>query len=317
MGTPLPVAFFAYNRPAHTRRALEAMAQCRRRDQCEFHFFADGPRTEAARAQVEATRRVLHEWAPAFDARIIEQAGNLGLAKSIASGVTDLCARYGRVVVVEDDLVVGRDFLHYMIESLDRYQDDDRVMQVAGFTLSSPPSIDADVFLLPVTSTWGWATWQRAWKSFSWVPADLEAARLDTQWRKRFDLDGSCDFSAMLEDRLAGRNDSWGILWWYAVSRRQGLVAYPTQSLVWNGGFDGSGVHCGSGDDFNQDAAPESLPGLPDSLAFPRDTDFIPSHLAHLEDFFRSRAGNSQTAGRAGTVRRVLGSLAAKLRARF
>jgi len=316
MSKRIPVAFFAYNRPAHTRRALQALSQCRRLEQCEFHFFADGPRSEDARPQVEATRQVLREWAPALNASVVERDRNLGLAKSIVSGVTDLCARYGRVIVVEDDLVVSPDFLHYMIESLDRYQNDDRVMQVGAFTLSSPPAPVADAFLLPVTTTWGWATWQRAWESFSWSPEDLEAARLDDQWRKLFDLNGSCAFSAMLEDRAAGRNDSWGILWWYAVSRRQGLVVYPTQSLVWNGGFDGSGVHCGSGDFFDQGAAaPRPLTRLPDSLTFPPETRYAPAHLAQLEDFFRATAGSSQPASPTGNARRLLKKLALKLQA--
>jgi hypothetical protein len=318
MSKRIPVAVFAYNRPAHIRRALQALSQCRRLDECEFHFFADGPRSEDVRQQVEATRQVLREWAPALNACVVERDGNLGLAKSIVSGVTDLCTRYGRVIVLEDDLVVSPDFLHYMIESLDRYQNDDRVMQVGAFTLSSPLAPVADAFLLPVTTTWGWATWQRAWESFSWVPEDLEAARRDDQWRKLFDLNGSCNFSAMLEDRLAGRNDSWGILWWYAVSRRQGLVVYPTHSLVWNGGFDGSGVHCGSGDFFDQgDVAPRPLTRLPDALAFSPEIRYVPAHLVQLEDFFRSRASSSQPAGRTGTARRLLRSLALKLQARL
>ncbi|WP_158904639.1 glycosyltransferase family 2 protein [Burkholderia sp. L27(2015)] len=290
MNKKTPVALFAYNRPDHTQRALDALSRSRRVEDCEFHLFADGPRTDAARPAVEATRKVLREWAVSFDARVIEQPQNLGLAKSIATGVSDLCARYGRVIVVEDDLVVNPDFLHYMIESLDRYADDERIMQISGFTLSTPPGITTDAFLLPVTTTWGWATWQRAWQHFAWQPVDLEGAKRDGNWRELFDLGGTCAFSTMLEDRLAGRNDSWGILWWYAVSRLNGLVVYPTKSLVWNGGFDGSGIHCGSDDVLQQgDVLGNLRANLPTSLTFPSETSFEQEHLYHLETFLRSK----------------------------
>lgn len=305
----IPVAFFAYNRPDHTQRALDSLSKCRRIEDCEFHLFSDGPRTDAAHSEVEATRKVLQNWAVSHGAQVIEQPHNLGLAKSIVTGVSDLCARYGRVIVVEDDLVVSPDFLHYMIESLDHYEDDERVMQVGGFTLSAPSGLVTDAFLLPVTTTWGWATWQHAWQRFSWQPVDMEAAKRDGDWRKLFDLNGTCAFSLMLEDRLSGRNDSWGILWWYAVSRCKGLVVYPTQSLVWNGGFDGSGIHCGNDDFLQQDDASNYLhKDLPISLAFPSETKFESAHLSHLEHFFLSKhAGGAAEIDLHGIKRRLRG----------
>jgi GT2 family glycosyltransferase len=188
MSKKTPVAFFAYNRPEHARRALEALCKCHKLDGCDFHLFSDGPRTDASRTEIDATRKVLHDWAASFGANVVEQPHNLGLAKSIVTGVSDLCDRYGRVIVVEDDLIVSPDFLDYMIQSLDYYHNESQVMQVGGFTLSPPPVLATDAFLLPVTTTWGWATWQRAWQNFSWEPVNLEDARNDEKWRKRFDV---------------------------------------------------------------------------------------------------------------------------------
>ena len=294
-----PVAVFTYNRPEHTNRALDALSKCSDIDACEFYFFSDGPRTDAARQDVEATRSILRKWAKLLEAKIIEQPSNLGLAKSIVAGVSDLCERYGRVIVVEDDLIVSPDFLHFMIQSLDHYQDESRVMQIGGFTISPPDGLTNDAFLLPVTTTWGWATWQRAWQSFAWEPKDLDLAKKDHQWRELFDLHGAGSFSGMLEDRLAGRNDSWGILWWYAVSRSNGLVLYPSRSLVWNGGFDGSGIHCGSGDFLQQgDISNYSKDKLPSTLSLPLTVEYLPTHLIMLENFLRKQQLNSSTVRR-------------------
>lgn len=304
MESNTPVALFTYNRPSHTRRALDALKRCLRKEECDFYFFSDGPKTEEARASVEKTRAILHDESLHFNAEIIEQNQNLGLAKSIVSGVSQLCQQYGRVIVIEDDLVVEKGFLHFMLESLDRYENEKNVMQVGGFTIKSPKNLTADAFLLPLTTTWGWATWQRAWSHFSWEAEDLEDAKSDPEWCRLFDLNGTCSFSDMLANRLAGKNDSWGILWWYTVSKRRGLVVYPHDSLVWNGGFDGSGVHCSAGDPLGQNGSfDESIVGLSgqsskiDKLRktlFPAKLSYDPSHLETLEDYFRTQATAQQ-----------------------
>src|SRR5581483_2478095 len=288
-------ALFAYNRPDHTHRALEALSRCRRAADCDFFLFSDGPKSEAAAPMVEQTRGVLRTWARRLKAEVVERPQNLGLARSIHAGVTDLTLRYGRVVVVEDDLVVGPDFLHFMLEALDRYANEDAVLQVGGFPLSPPDRGEFDAFLLPVTTTWGWGTWQRAWAHFSWQPEELEATQRDPDWRKLFDINGAGSFSTMLEDRLAGKNDSWGILWWYAVSRRRGLVVYPAVNLVWNGGFDGSGIHSGS-NDFLRQADVDALNGsrIPDRLRFPATLVVDPQDMRRLEAFLRRLGGGAQ-----------------------
>ncbi|MFS8047090.1 hemolysin activation protein [Rhizobium sp. BR 314] len=287
MKNKTPVAFFAYNRPQHTERALLALSKSRRLEDCDFYFFSDAAKSEAARAKVAETREVLRYWAQVLNATVLEREANIGLARSISSGVSDLCLRYGRAVVIEDDLIVSPDFLHFMIESLDRYEDEPSVVQVGGFTINPPEDPVGDAFLLPVTTTWGWATWQRAWEGFSLDLPDLDAARGDGEWMRLFNFDGSSAYTVMLEDRIAGRNDSWGILWWFAVSRKRGLVVYPSRSLVWNGGFDGSGVHCGSDDFLGQgDVALYVGSALPERLSFPAQATFEESHFRQLKDFF-------------------------------
>lgn len=297
MSSKTPVAIFTFNRPDHTERLIQSLLQCRHRDRCEFIFFADAAKSPAQQHDVDATRTVLRALVPELSGRIVERSVNLGLARSIESGVSELCASHGRVIVVEDDLVLNPDFLAFMTDSLDRYADEASVMQVAGCTLSPPSGLTTDAFFLPVTSTWGWATWQRAWRHFEWHADGYDTLKLDAEWLMRFNLGGACEFTQMLDDRLAGRNDSWGILWWYAVSRRRGQVLYPAHSLVWNGGFDGSGVHCGESNLFTAaDLERWISHALPHPLHWPPALEADPLHLRQLEDFFRALTAGSSSA---------------------
>jgi hypothetical protein len=285
----VPVAVFAYNRPTHTERALQALAACYHREKFVFYFFSDAARDENSLKHVAEVRRILKKHAATFSAEIVEQSANQGVATSIANGVSSLCSSYGRVVVLEDDLVVCPEFLHYMASALQRYEDSPRVMQIGAFTIAPPKRLDFDAFFLPVTTTWGWATWARAWQEFSHTPKGWPETAKDHAWLSLFQINGAVDYVSMLEDCLAGRNDSWGILWWYAVSRCRGQVLYPRNSLVWNHGFDGSGEHCGTSNPLGRQSAPAKGPIFGDSLSLPTETDHRTADLVCLERKLRGQ----------------------------
>lgn len=248
---PTPLAVFAYNRPEHLDRALAALAACSRIDGCRVYVYCDGPRGTGDADAVTQTRQVARRWAARLGAVVRERTANFGLAKSIVGGVTDLCEDYGRAIVVEDDLEVGSDFIAFMLDALDRYERAGTVYQISGYMFPVAHPSRPDAFFLPLTTTWGWATWQRAWRAFDWDTGDALERLQDPALRHRFDIDGSYPYADMLKARLAGRNDSWGILWWWAVFKAAGVVLHPRRSLVSVGGFDGSGTHCGraGGDD--------------------------------------------------------------------
>jgi hypothetical protein len=289
MSTTLtPIALFTYNRPEHARLALTALTRSERFDECRLHIYCDGLKSPEQAAAVEASRQVARRWASRLGAEVTERAENLGLARSIVAGVTELCERYGRVIVVEDDLVVSLDFVNYMLQALDRYQDAPNVYQVSGYMFPARHPAQPDAFFLPMTTTLGWATWTRAWRIFDWNATRAVEQLADPQTKYRFDLDGCYPYSNMLANRLAGKNQSWGILWWWAVFRAQGLVLHPRQSLLWLGGYDGTGTHSGSAPNFSQ-PSPEAFAGrrLSSPIAFPLNIAADVEAFNRVKAFFR------------------------------
>ena len=240
-----PIALFLYNRPSHSRLVLESLLRCHRLEECAVKIYCDGPKRAEDSAQVDSTRQIAHEWAPRLNAQVVEQENNLGLARSIVNGVSELCENHGRVIVIEDDFALSPSFLDYMLQGLNRYSDASNVYQISGYMFPIRHSSKPDAFFLPLTTTWGWATWARAWQIFDWEAADAQVLLSDPEVRRRFNLNNAYPYSEMLEDKLRGENDSWGILFWWAVFKAGGLVLHPRKSLVWNGGFDESGTHCG------------------------------------------------------------------------
>jgi hypothetical protein len=254
-----PIALFTFKRPEHTQRTLEALARNPEFALSELHIFCDGSRRPNEDAAVEATREIARNF-PHPNKTLHEAPANRGLAASITEGVSRLCAEHGRVIVVEDDLVVAPVFLDFLNRGLVRYADDERVMQISGhmFPVELPPA-DSDAALLPFTTSWGWATWQRAWQYFDPTMRDFDAVAGDRAMRKRFDLGNAYPYFSMLKKQKSGQIDSWAIRWYLSVFMCEGLVLFPRRSLVNNEGFDGSGTHCA--DEGEQQMA--TLPTVP------------------------------------------------------
>lgn len=239
-----PIAVFAYNRPRHLRQLFESLMRCERLNECEVHIFCDGPKKPEHVAYVQAARQVVDEFAPQLHASVIKREQNLGLGCSIVSGVSELCKQAGRIIVLEDDLILHPFFVNFMLQALDHYTNDQDVAQVAGFTFPILTHPKPDAFFLPITTSWGWATWWRAWNLFEWdIEFALSELDSDPLLRFRFDLEGSYPYGDILRSAVEGKVDSWAIRWYWSVFSTGKLVLYPRHSLVWQNGFDESATH--------------------------------------------------------------------------
>jgi len=240
-----PIALFVYNRPRHTLQTLEALATNKLADKSRLYIFADGPKTNATEEdliKIGKVRRLVREQKWCDTLLVQESDTNLGLARSIVQGVTSVVNEFGRVIVLEDDIVTTPGFLQYMNSALSLYQDDLRVMQIAGFMFPTWRILPETGFLRKSTS-WGWATWKRAWKNYS---SDTEKL-IDGVERigiEKFNLDGCSFHYDALCKNMSGELRTWAVKWYASIYIHGGLCLYPHRSLVRNEGFDGTGIHC-------------------------------------------------------------------------
>ncbi|MES2937385.1 MAG: glycosyltransferase family 2 protein [Pseudomonadota bacterium] len=239
-----PIALFAYKRPDHLSRALASLRANPEAAGSRLVVFCDGSKGEADAAGVAAVRELTSRIEGFGTVEVHRRDANAGLASSITEGVARVLDTHGRVIVVEDDLVVAPGFLRYMNEALALYAHDEAVASVHAYLYPLPGRLP-HTFFLRGADCWGWATWARAWRHF-----DADGARLLAQLRAgalthAFDLDGAYPYTRMLEDQIAGRNDSWAIRWHASAYLRNMLTLYPGHSLVHNIGNDASGTHSG------------------------------------------------------------------------
>lgn len=237
-----PIAVFAYRRPFHTGRLIDGLIGNEGFADSPLFVFCDAARTDADREAVAATRRLVRERLGGR-ATIVEREKNLGLATSIIEGVTKLSGRYGKVIVLEDDLVLHPGCIGFLNAALRHYAEEHRVYHVNAYRYPIPKGVAPSLSRL--TSSWGWGTWQRAWTAFEPNATLLEQRIHERNLAPAMDFGATFPFHAMLRDQAKGRIDSWAIRWYASVLLRGGLAVYPSASQVINGGMDNTGEHCG------------------------------------------------------------------------
>lgn len=238
-----PVAIFAYRRPEHLAKVLASLRACPEFEKSPVFVFSDGPKSSEDREDVLAVRRLLRSQSTAN--MVVEEAeSNRGLASSIIAGVTLLCERYGRVIVIEDDLIVHPSILKWFNAGLDKYCNKNEVLQITGYQFRAPEfSNRMEGVFLKFVSSWTWATWGRAWKLFDPAASGWGELQSNVALRRAFDENENFPLSDMLIAQMLGRIDSWAIRWRWAAFKSGGLTLFPPRSLVHNIGFDSTATH--------------------------------------------------------------------------
>lgn len=257
--TPAPILLFVYNRPEHVRQCIASLQANELAAQSPLFIYSDAAKTPESREGVEQTRQFIRTIQGFKEVTIIDREQNWGLARSIIDGVTTQVNRFGRVIVMEDDLIAAPYFLQFMNDALETYKDEPRVGHIQGCDFTQDASLP-DTFLIKWTGSWGWATWDRAWKLFNPNGKELLRQLEERNLTRRFDFNGTYGYTRMLRRQIEGKNNSWAIRWNASLFLADILSLNAGRSLIQNNGFDGSGTNCGGGGLYNSTLWLKPLP---------------------------------------------------------
>ena len=242
-----PVVLFVYNRLEHTKNTIDSLIKNNLSDRTELFIFSDYYKTEFEKQKVFEVRNYIHSIKGFKNINIIERDNNLGLAKSIISGVSQVINIYKKIIVLEDDLITAPNFIEYMNYALNKYEENKSVYSVTGYSFLNnlKESTIPSTYFAKLTCSWSWGTWYDRWEKFDVDANGWKKIMTDKKLKNLFNYDSTYDYSTMIKKQMDGKIDSWAIRWYFTVFQNEGLTLYPRQSLVNNTGFDGSGTHCG------------------------------------------------------------------------
>ncbi len=237
-----PITLFVYNRLDHTRQTVESLRKNELAQESDLFIFSDGPKNPETAKEISEIRDYLKTITGFKSITVIEREKNIGLANSIIDGVTDIVTKYGKIIVLEDDLVTSPYFLSYMNQGLDMYEHEDKVASIHGYMYPTKDALP-ETFFIRGADCWGWATWKRAWNIFEPNGQKLLDEIIEQKLQKQFNFGNSYDYLRMLKGQIAKRNNSWAVRWYASAFLKHKLTLYPGTSLVKNIGFDGTGTH--------------------------------------------------------------------------
>lgn len=248
-----PIVLFVYNRPEHTLKTLEALSRNSLASRSQLYIYADGPKEDAddrILQNIAEVRRIIksQQWCGSVSIR--ESDSNHGLGPSIKSGVTEILEQFGKVVVLEDDLITSKEFLSYMNNALDFYDKYPAVFSIGGYTYPKskmviPADYPFDTYVCLRNCSWGWATWKDRWEKIDWDVSAYGFIKEYPECKAALNRMGDDEFSLLFNHKEKGLN-IWSIQFTIAHFVNHAVAIMPCESYVNNLGLDGSGENCSS-----------------------------------------------------------------------
>jgi len=249
-----PIVLFVYNRPSHTQQTIESLSKNLLASDSILYIYSDASKNEHDSIKVDQVRDYIRSISKALfkDIVIIEKTTNEGLASSIIGGVSDIVSKYGKVIVLEDDIVTGRSFLKFMNSALDFYQNKKTIWHISGWNYPIETDNISDVFIWRGMECWGWATWSDRWQYFK---KDVEhtVSKFNKDDISALNLDNSRNVWRQVTDNRSGKINTWAIFWYITIYENNGMSANISRSLSQNIGMDGTGDNCDDNDIYRLD----------------------------------------------------------------
>ncbi|MCL1943140.1 MAG: glycosyltransferase [Candidatus Azobacteroides sp.] len=285
MKSPAPIALFVYNRPQHLERTIRCLKNNELAGESDLFVFSDGPKTIKDEAKINEVRSIIHSITGFGNLKIMEQEKNIGLANSVITGVTRLTEKFGKVIVMEDDLESSPYMLRYFNEALDKYQNEEQVMHIGAYMYPINPDGLPESFFFRMATSWGWATWARAWKHFE---PDIEKLfhQFDEDKITAFSVDRSENFWKQVNELRTGKINSWAIRWYASLFLAGGLALHPGVSMTNNIGNDASGRHSESTNMYDVKVSDKKITEFPEIIQENEDA------YNRIKHFYRTRKGS-------------------------
>ncbi len=211
-----PIVLFTYNRPQHTEKTLESLKGNFLSYESRLIVFSDGPKNPEDQNEIQkitAVRELVNSTNWCKSVQLICGNENKGAKKSMFDGVNTIIEKHKKIIVIQDDLVLGNNFLLFMNTAFNLYEDEKKIRTISGYCFPINKTGFKEIFLLDNCSSWGWATWSDRWEN----QADFKNSAQANSIR------------SIIGDAL---HESLFV--------NEGLTLYPKHSLVQNIGFNES-----------------------------------------------------------------------------
>ena len=238
-----PILLIGFNRPERLARLIDSL---RPLAPPILRIAIDGPRftVESDKDLVRKTADVAYQVDWEADLSVHLHPNNLGITEAIPWAVSWVLEQFDRVIVIEDDVTVGHQFLEFASAALTYWEDDSSTFAISGYNMVpqsniSTPHLAARYSKLP--HSYAWATWRRAWVLFDSQMRWAQNQNLRSLQRKTGSLIRAIRWQQLFRHVRHNRVTTWDYQWVQSIWAHDGRVVVPNHNLIeYHGQTDGT-----------------------------------------------------------------------------
>jgi hypothetical protein len=223
-----PIVIFCFKRADLLKKLIKSIKKNPEHKYSPIIFFSDNYKYEKDKNEVLKVRNLI-EKKIFFKKKIIYfREKNYGLKKNILNGVQLILKKYKKIIVLEDDLEISKNFIRTMNYFLTKYSKNKKIYSITGYSFGEEKNkIEENFFLLKRPSSWGWATWQKKWKN---LQKKNSIKKINGKYGN--------DLVIMNIKKNKKKLKSWAFDWSINHIYKDRFCIYPKHSMVKNNGFD-------------------------------------------------------------------------------
>tara|TARA_X000000368_G_scaffold418964_1_gene421112 strand:- start:3206 stop:4156 length:951 start_codon:yes stop_codon:yes gene_type:complete len=248
-----PITIFGYDRPDHLNNLLESLVKNKESRDSSVYFYIDGKNEKTNITNYNKTIEIAQKNWGFKEKEVIVRDRNFGCRDNIIEGISEVINKHKKTIILEDDLIVSKNFLDYMNNCLEVYKDKKNIWHINGYShpkffyLKSTTAVSSNM------SPWGWGTWEDRWAIF--IDGQFHERNYISEKTpsmiKKFNVSNLYDFENIIVKHQQGEGSIWDAYWYQGMFLNNGLSIFPSMSHVQNYGFDGTGLHCGENEEFD------------------------------------------------------------------
>ncbi len=238
-----PVLFLIFNRPEETFRIFEKISEIK---PPKLYIASDGARENIVNEQntVEELRKLLLgkiDWK--CEVKTLFRNENLGCKYAVSSAIDWFFENEEQGIILEDDILPDISFFQYCQELLEKYNDDERIMQINGFNPIKQKT-ENSYFFSKYGTIWGWASWRRAWKYYDVEMKEWQNVRNNPKFDYFYQNKKEKKIRHTIFDKVFDNKiDTWDYQWAFAKLYHKGVSIFPKNNLITNIGFNEKATH--------------------------------------------------------------------------
>ncbi len=231
-----PVLLLIFNRPDTALKVFNVIREAKPK---KLFIAADGPRSDKPmdKELCIKTRSIIHNVDWDCEVRTLFREENMGCGIAIYEAINWFFSYEEQGIILEDDCLPHPTFFYFCEEMLNYYRDDLEVFNISGSNNQfGRHRGDGSYYFSKYGHTWGWATWQRAWKNFDReipdYPNVIESIEIESYWKNIFQ-------SVYINKNI----DIWDYQWLFYIRKNKAKAVVPNKNLILNIGFDSTATH--------------------------------------------------------------------------